>query len=189
MAALLAVGMGSAALGQEHEAPANPLAGDLGNAIWTLVIFVIVLIVLGKFAWKPILSGLKSREEFIAKSLHDAEAANVKARTILADYERKLDQARSEAAAIVEEGRRDADVVKRNLQDEARKEADAMIARARREVNIAKDAAKRELFDLAGALATDVAGKILSRELKPADHERLIREALSELQTSGESRA
>jgi F-type H+-transporting ATPase subunit b len=172
-----------------HEESANPFAGDLGNAFWTLVTFVLVLVVLGKYLWGPILKGLRTREEFIAKSLHDAEAANVTARSLLSEYEQKLEKARAEAAAIVERGRRDAEVVKRTLQDEARKEADAMIARAKREVAIAKDSAKRELFDLTGELATHLASRILSREIKPQDHERLIAETIAELKATAESRS
>ncbi len=159
----------------------SPFAGDFGNALWTLVIFVAVVVVLGKFAWGPILRGLQSREEFIARSLQDAEEASKKAQAQLAEYTEKLDAARAEASAIVEEGRRDAEIVKRQIQDEARSEADAMIERAKREIGIARDSAVRELYDLGGKLATDVAGKILARELKQADHERLIEESIAEL--------
>jgi hypothetical protein len=56
-----------------EEAPLSPFAGNVGNAVWTLAIFVIVVVVLGKFAWGPILSLLKQREDFIHKSLSDAK--------------------------------------------------------------------------------------------------------------------
>ncbi|HRX85306.1 MAG TPA: F0F1 ATP synthase subunit B [Phycisphaerae bacterium] len=168
------------AAAEEHGA-ANPFAGDLGNAIWTLVIFGIVLLVLGKFLWKPVLNGLQSREEFIAKSLRDADAANKKAEQVLAEYQAQLDKARADATAIVEEGRRDAEAVKRTIQDEARQEAEAMITRAKREIGVARDTALNELYTVGAKLATDVAGKIISRELKPADHERLIQESIAEL--------
>lgn len=172
----------SPALAQGHsEESPNPFAGDLGNAVWTLVIFLLVLIVLGKFLWGPILKGLQSREEFIATSIHDADNANKKAQELLSDYSAKLDQARAEAAGIVEEGRRDAEVVKRTLQEDARKEADAMIERAKREVGIARDTAVRELYDLGAKLATDVASKIIAKEINPQDHQRLIEDSIAEL--------
>lgn len=184
-AVLMAAGPVLAAEG--HEGAVNPFAGDLGNAIWTLVIFGIVLLVLGKFLWKPILHGLQSREEFIAKSLRDADDANKKAEQVLGQYQAQLDKARADASAIVDEGRRDAEVVKRSIQDEARKEAEAMIARAKREIGVARDTALRELYDVGAKLATDVAGKIISRELKPADHERLIQESIAELARASEA--
>ncbi|MCB9851149.1 MAG: F0F1 ATP synthase subunit B [Phycisphaerales bacterium] len=178
--AVLAAGLPAFAAEHGGEAP-NPFAGDFGNAVWTLVIFLIVLFVLGKFLWGPILKGLQSREEFIVKSLSDADKANKEAQAQLAKYTEQLNAARAEATAIVEEGRRDAEAVKRTIQDEAKKESDAMIARAKREIGVARDSAVRELYDLGGKLATQVAGKIISRELSPADHERLIQESIAEL--------
>lgn len=172
---------GAQAFASEGGAPPNPFAGDLGNALWTLVIFVLVLGVLGKFLWGPILKGLQSREDFIAKSIRDADDANKKAQQLLTQYSEQLDKARTEASAIVDEGRRDAEVVKRNLQEEARKEANAIVERARREVGIARDTAIRELYDLGAKLATEVAGKIVAKEINQADHQRLIEESIAEL--------
>lgn len=77
------------AAAQEHEAVAlSPFAGDLGNAVWTLVIFVIVVIVLGKFAWGPVLGLLRQREEFIHKSLSDAKHDRDQAEARLKDTPR-----------------------------------------------------------------------------------------------------
>ena len=167
------------ALGAEHETSPGLFTGDLGNVIWTLLTFLAVVFVLGKFAWRPILRGLQSREEFIRRSLQDAERANQQARTLLAEYEKKLHDARSEASSIVEEGRRDAETVRKNIHEETRKEADAMIARAKREIGLARDAALRDLYTRSADLATDLAGQILGREVKPADHQRLIEDSIA----------
>ena len=169
------------ALGAEHGESPGLFTGDLGNIIWTLLTFLAVVFALGKFAWRPILKALQSREEFIAKSIRDADDANKKAQQQFARYTEQLDKARAEAGAIVEEGRRDAEVVKREIHEKARQEADAMIERARREVGVARDSAVRELYDLGARLATDVAGKIIAKELNPADHQRLIEESITEL--------
>ena len=169
------------ALGAEHGESPGLFTGDLGNIIWTLLTFLAVVFVLGKFAWRPILKALQSREEFIAKSIRDADEANKKAQQQFARYTEQLDKARAEAGAIVEEGRRDAEVVKREIHEKSRQEADAMIERARREVGVARDSAVRELYDLGARLATDVAGKIIAKELRPADHQRLIEESIAEL--------
>ncbi len=161
----------------EHEAP-SLFAGDLGNSIWTLVIFLIVLVVLGKFAWGPILSQLQTRETFIRQALesakHDREAAEAR----LKEYEQKLAASRAEATAIVEEGRRDAEVVKRRIEAAAKEEADKTIERAKREIHIATDTATKELYTLSAKLATQLAAQVIGRELSPQDHQRLISQAI-----------
>ena len=93
----------------------NIFAGDLGNMIWTVVIFVLVLLVLGKFAWGPILEGLQARENFIRESLEEAKADRESAEERLREYEVKLAEARAEATALVEEGRRDAELVRQTI--------------------------------------------------------------------------
>ena len=155
----------------------NIFAGDLGNMIWTVVIFAAVLIVLGKFAWGPILDGLQSRENFIRDSLVEAKADRQAAEERLREYEAKLAEARGEATAIVDEGRRDAEVVRQTIEANAKDEANLIIERARREIDLAKEAAVEEIYGLAGQLATEVASKVIRKELTQEDHERLIEEA------------
>ncbi len=81
------------AAAQEHEAQLSPFAGNVGNALWTLVIFVIVVVVLGKFAWGPVLSLLQQREEFIHRSLSDAKRDRDEAEARLKEYAAKLQSA------------------------------------------------------------------------------------------------
>ncbi|HKH44813.1 MAG TPA: F0F1 ATP synthase subunit B [Thermoanaerobaculia bacterium] len=162
----------------------NPFAGDIGNALWTVIIFVLVLVVLGKYAWGPILSNLQARENFIFESLEKAKRDRDEAEARLRQYEERLASARGEASAIVEEGRRDADVVKRRIEDDAHKEADRMIERARREIQIATDTATKELYTLSARLATDMATRIVGKELSPQDHERLISESIAAINSA-----
>lgn len=164
-----------------EEASAGPVQLDYWQAGFTIAVFLILLAILSRFAFRPILNSLKAREEFIAKSISDAEKAAREAQEQLKEYNARLERARAEATGIVEEGRRDAEVVKRSLQEEARKEADAMIERAKREVGVARDTAVRELYDLGAKLATEVAGKILAKEINPQDHQRLIEDSIAEL--------
>ncbi len=159
----------------------NIFAGDLGNAVWTLLVFLLVVFVLGKFAWGPLLSVLQERESFIRDSLAEAKQDREKAEATLAEYTDKLHDARIEATAIVEEGRRDAEVVKATIEEQARDESDKMIERAKREIEIAKVTAIRDLYKTSAALATDVASRVLKREVKAEDHERLIAEAIEQL--------
>ncbi len=170
----------SPAFGQEHGEAAGPnlFTGDLGNIFWSLLTFCAVIFVLGKFAWGPVLTALQKREQFIRDSLTQAKADRESAVAQLAEYERKLQAAREEASAIVEEGRRDADVVKSRIQQDARSEADAMIERAKREIGVARDTAVSDLYSLTANLATDVAGKIIAKELDAGAHEHLVTEAV-----------
>ncbi len=163
----------------------NIFAGDIGNVFWTLLIFFLVLVVLGKFAWGPLLDSLKAREDFIRESLETAKRDRDQAEVRLKEYDEQLNEARAEATAIVEEGRRDADVLRQRIEDEAKAEAEKTIDRAKREIGIAKETAVKELYTLSGTLATDIAARIVGREIKPEDHERLIEESISELEQLG----
>ena len=159
----------------------NIFSGDLGNMIWTLVIFALVLFVLGKYAWGPILDGLQSREKFIRDSLSEARADREAAEARLKEYEARLAEARAEASAIVDEGKRDAEVVRQTIEDSAKDEAGKIVARARREIDLAKEAAVQEIYGLTGELAIDIASRVIRKELDPQDHERLIDEAAQKI--------
>ena len=178
--AALALAVPALAAEAEHEAP-SLFAGDLGNSFWTLLIFVLVLVVLGKYAWGPILNTLQTRENFIREALEKAKREREEAEERLRQYEERLAGARAEASAIVEEGRRDAEVVKRRIEEDAKHQADLMIERAKREIQIATDTASKSLFTLAAKLATEVAARVLGRELSAQDHERLIAEGIDGL--------
>lgn len=168
-------------LASSGEGSPNPFAGDVGAAIWTLLTFGLVLIVLGKFAWGPILSALQGREEFIRNSLEEAKKDREDAQTSLAEYKKQMADARAEAKAIVDEGRRDGEVVQGKIEEDAKSEAEKMLERAKREIGIATDTAVQELYALSGSLATQIAARIIDKELNPAEHERLIAESITEL--------
>ena len=182
---LLAVCVGlttaTPALAAGGEGGASPFAGDLGAALWTLIIFIVVVIVLGKFAWGPILNALQKREDFIRDALADAKRHQEEAEVKLKAYDDKLNAAQAEARSIVDEARRDAEVVKHRIEHEAKQEADAMVDRAKREIEIATDTAVRELYDLSGRLATDIASRVIRKELDAREHERLIADSIEEL--------
>ncbi|MGD2108331.1 MAG: F0F1 ATP synthase subunit B [Phycisphaerae bacterium] len=155
--------------------------GDLGNIFWTLLTFTAVLFVLGKFAWGPILGALQKREDFIRDSLQKAKEDREQAELRLKEYAEKLDAARAEASAIVDEGRRDAEELRKKLEAKAKDEADTILERAKREISIATDTAVKELYTLSARLATDVASRVIRKELDPKEHERLVAESIEEL--------
>lgn len=172
----------------------NPFSGDVGNAIWTVLIFGLVLFVLGKYAWGPILSGLQARESFIREALEKADRDRKESAAKLQEYVDKINASRAEASAIVEEGKRDADALKRKIEEDAKAEAMAIIARGKREIEIATDTAIKDLYARSTQLATEIASGILGREIQAKDHEALVADTIARLSagrdaTSGGRRA
>lgn len=170
--------------GQEegaHGAKPALLDWDIGSAFWSIIVFVILLVILRATAWKPILSALHQREAFVRKSLSDAKHEREEAERLLADYQQRLQKAREEASAIVEEGRRDAEDVRKRIHGEAKGEADAIVAAARKDIQMARDDAVKKLHDETIMLATTLASKIVRKDLTQADHRRLLDESLEEL--------
>jgi F-type H+-transporting ATPase subunit b len=147
-----------------------------------------VIIILGKYAWKPLLNVLHERERTIRDSIENARRERAEAQRLLEDYKRQLEQARQEATTIVEEGRRDSEAVRQRIQEEARQQADEMIERARREIRLATDAAVKELYDQTADLAVQVASGILKREIKPDEHRDLVQESLERMKSNGQAR-
>lgn len=176
------------ALGAEHGETPSIFEGSIGNFIFTLIIFGLVIYILGKLAWKPLLTVLNEREKTIRESLESARKECQDAEQLLADYKAQLEKGRSEASAIVEEGRRDADVVRRRLQEEARAEADALLERARREIRLATDAAVKELYDQTAELSVRVAAGVIGKELSEDDHHRLLAESLEQMKSVDDSK-
>lgn len=164
------------------------LTFDPGAAIWSIIVFMVLLIVLRAAAWKPILRVLKDREEFIQKSIDDARQEREQAEQLLADYQARLDQARAEASVIVEEGRRGAEVVHQRILEEAREESAEMTARARREIQLATDTAIKELYDRTAELSIDVAARLMRKELSAEDHTRLVAKSIAEIRANGKAK-
>lgn len=156
----------------------NPFAGDVGNALWTTVIFIALLIVLGKFVWGPILEGLQKRERFIHDSLEQARKDREEAEAQRQEYAAKLAEARKQADETLEKARRKAAEIGQEIEAEARRKADETIVRVQAEIDRAKEQAVKDVYAQATQLATLAAGRILERELKPEDHERLVAESI-----------
>lgn len=174
--------LATAVAGAAEEA-ATPFAGGVGNMIVTLIIFGIVVFVLGKYAWPVLLKTLAEREQAIRKALEDARHEREEAARLLEQYKKQLEEARQQATAIVEEGRRDAEVVRRRLHEQAQQEAEQILARARQEIELATEAAKRDLFDRVADIAVMIAGRILRRELKPEDHRDLVAQSVQQIES------
>jgi F-type H+-transporting ATPase subunit b len=171
----------------EESAP-NPLEFKTDLALWTFVIFIVLFLVLKKFAWKPISESLDRRERHIAENIAAAQRAQDDAKKMLADYERKLAGAADEVRAMLEEARRDAEGTKQQIVAEAKSAAHAEHERAMREIRTATDAAVEELSQRSADLAVALAGKIVSSKLTGEERSRLVQESLSKFVASAPSR-
>ena len=161
----------------------SPFAGDVGNALWALVIFTLVVAVLGKYAWGPVLGLLKEREEFIHKSLADARHDREEAEARLKEYADKLQAAHGEAAALVDAARRDAERLREDLRLKARAEAETIVKNAERQIQLETDRALQQIRNEAVDLSVLIASKIVGRNLSKEDNQRLIDETLRQVQT------
>ena len=167
----------------EEPAALSPFAGNLGNAIWTLGIFVIVVIVLGKFAWGPVLGLLQQREEFIHRALADAKRDRDEAEARLKEYAAKLQSAHAEAATIVEDARRDAERMREEVRQRARGEAEKLVTSAQRQIQLQTNRALEQIRREAVDLSVMIASKIIQRNLTKEDNERLIDDALKQVES------
>jgi len=157
------------------------LSADFGSAIANLLIFIGILLVLGKFVWPPILAGLKARESKIHGDLVAAEKANADARAMLADYQNQLSEASGKVQQMLAEARKDAEANGQKIVDEAKAEAEKQRDRAVADIENAKKVALADLASQTSEMAISVAGQVVGRELRGEDHAELIRQSLSSL--------
>jgi F-type H+-transporting ATPase subunit b len=137
----------------------------LGLIVWTTLVFLIWVFLLGKFAWKPILNAVHAREEAIDQALKQAEAARAEMGKLQASNEQLLKQAREEREAIVKEGRAMRDAMIAEAKDAASAEAAKILESARTQIHQEKMAAVTELKNQVAQLAIDMAEKVLRAEL------------------------
>ncbi len=173
--------------GHAEEGP-NPLALAPDLALFTAIVFLVLLGVLTKFAWGPIVAALESREQDIADNIAAAVAQNEEAKRLLSEYDKRLSAASDEVRELLEEARRDAEHTKGQIIAEAKSAAESEHERAMRDVNNAKDAALQAIAEVGADMAVNLAGKIVKRELKTDDHAQLIREAVSRFPESSPSK-
>ena len=162
----------------------NPLVQpDPGLYIWTIVTFLILLALLAKFAWRPLLDALDKRQQAIRTSLDDARKAKEELARLQAESARILAEARTEAANIISSTRSDAARFADEMKQKARADADALVKNAQREIdtqtNRAVETIRREAIDLSVAVAT----KILRRDISKADNDRLVDDTIREMQS------
>jgi F-type H+-transporting ATPase subunit b len=161
----------------------NPLVQvDPGLFIWTIVTFLVLLTLLAKFAWGPLLQALSAREETIRKSLADAEKARQELERLNQESEAIIKKARGEGEAIVGASRADAERLRGELREKARAEADGILKNAERQIQLETARALEQIRHEAADLSVAIASKIIQKNLTKEDNQRLIDEALKQLQ-------
>ena len=162
---------------------------DPGVMVWTVVTFLVLLVVLRMTAWKPLIAALEAREQRIRDAIAEGDRARREGEALLAQYQQQLEAAKAEAMAIIEEGKADALRLHQEILDKASVEAEEWKQRAHREVELATDQAKKELWEESTRLSLLLAERILQRSLNAADHKALVQEFLQQLRTTPAPRA
>ncbi len=174
---LIIISVVACAVGSENETSSGQegiFNGTFADALWAIISFVVLLLVLGKVAWKPLLKNLKAREEHIKHQLFQAENAQIKAEKLLDDYKRQSQE-------IIEKAAHHATQAEKEIIEKAGKEAMAIKERAISEISHAKDAASEQLWQQTADLLLMLNGQILGRSVTDEDNKRLIDEAISKL--------
>ena len=141
------------------------LTPSFGLLFWTLLAFIIVFVILRKFAWKPILGSLNEREKSIADSLETAQRVKAEMAQLKSENEELLAKAREERAAMLKEARETKDRIINEAKEQAKTEANKIIAESQQAIQAQKMAAITEVKNQVGKLVIEVTEKVLRREL------------------------
>jgi F-type H+-transporting ATPase subunit b len=161
----------------------NPLVQvDPGLFIWTIVTFLVLLALLAKFAWRPLLLALESRQAMIRKSLDDAKQAKEELERLNLESAQIINRARVEAEAVITQSRSDGDRLREEIRAKARTEADHIVKNAERQIQLETSRALEQIRREAVELSVMIASKIIQRNLTREDNEHLIDEALKQVE-------
>jgi F-type H+-transporting ATPase subunit b len=183
-------GSASEAEGAGHAAAKPRTAFDvtLDLTVWTIVVFLVLLLVLKRAAWKPMLEGLQRREENIRAALEDAKRARDEAQRVRQELQTEMNHAAEKVRDLMDNARRDAERANEEMIAKARNEIQGERDRLRREIDLARDHALQEISNRVAQLATLVSAKAIRRQLSLDDHRRMVDEALAELNNAGTKR-
>ena len=157
---------------------------DPGLFVWSVITFLILLGLLYKFAFNPLMRLQKARQAEIRQSITDAESLRDEAQQLLADYKRQLATARVEADAIVDRARKAGETSKAELLEEARLQSEATLAKARQQIERDTNQALQRIREEAADLALSATAKVARSSLSAEDQLRLIQEAINDIDLS-----
>jgi len=162
----------------------NPLVQpDPGLFIWTILTFVVLLVLLGKFAWKPLLAALDRRHEMIKDSLDDARKAQQELERLQQESKQIISGARVEAQSILAKTRSEAEKLKGEMRQKAKEEADSIVRNAEKRIQVETEKAISEIRGEVVELSLLVASKLMEKNLSKEDNQSLIEESLKQIES------
>ena len=164
---------------------ASLIEPQLGTIFWTTITFLALVVLLGRFAWKPLLGALEQRERSIQSTIDQARTDREQAEALLRQQRELLEQARRERAEALSAGQRDAEKLKAEILAEARGQREQLLKQTEAQIQAGIRQARGELRELAADLAIQAAGKLLERNLDAPTQKRLVEEYLRDLEQSG----
>ncbi len=156
----------------------NPMTSTI---FWSIIVFVILAVLLWKFAFKPINNIISRREKEIREKLDDADRKNKEARKYLEEQKEAIEDSRAESRKIIDEGGNEAKKIKEETEKKAHDRARAMIEEAQAEIRREKARSINEVKNEMVEIAISASQKIISEKLSAKDHKKLIEESLKEL--------
>jgi F-type H+-transporting ATPase subunit b len=160
----------------------NPIfKPEFGLVFWTFVSFAILLVLLWKVAFPPILKAMRTRQETITQQLDDAQKTKKEAETLLDDYKRQLADARSEAQKIINEGKGLGESIRKEVIQKAQEESNQIVKRAQEEIELQKQKALMELQEKIADLSVMAASRVINKSLNLEDHRRLVEDYISKV--------
>ena len=158
---------------------------QFGTIFWTTLTFILLLVLLGKFAWKPLLAAVEARESGIRDAIDEAKRGREEAQRLVEEHRAMVNLARKERAEAVDAGRRDAERLKAEILDEARKQRDQLLKQAEAQIQAGIRQAKAELSGAAADLAIRAAGRLMQKNLDDPTQRKLVEDYLTELERIG----
>lgn len=151
-----------------------------GDSIFQLVVFLILLALLKKFAWGPLMGIMKQREDHIAGEINAAEGSRVEAQKLLEEQRNLLKEARTEAQSLIESAKKQGDVQREEIIAIARTEAERVKEAAKLEIDQQKEKAMAAIREQVASLSVLIASKVIEKELNTQDQDQLINEYIKE---------
>jgi F-type H+-transporting ATPase subunit b len=178
----------SPVLAQDDSGKVHLFQPAIELGIWTIVVFLVLLLVLRKYAWGPMLQGLQKREDNIHSAIDEAHRAREEAQKLQKQWQGELDKVHDKVRDITEEAHRNGQRIMDEMTAKARADIAGERDRSRREIDMAKDQALQQLWNQAAQLATVISAKAIRRQISADDHRRLVDEAVAELHNAGQER-
>jgi F-type H+-transporting ATPase subunit b len=159
----------------------NLLTPDKGLIIWTIVSFAVLVLLLGKVAWKPLLASLQEREDGIRKAIDDAASAKLSADQIKAQYEQELARSQDKAASLISQAQVEAQKIREQLLKDAEAEARRLTEQTQKQLEEEKSKLSRELRQEVASLSVKVAEKLLRHSVNSKENDALVQGFMKDL--------